>query len=255
MQFCLKNIIFLLLLVSCKTTKTLQVNAIKKKSADAIMAQHKRQELQFGTLKARLKIRFERDKQTHNPTVSLRMEKDKKIWLSAKLLGISLAKALITPEKIIFYEKIKKTYYEGKLDKTTNWLGIPLDFNTLQALCIGQNFVATADTYQATVKAQNYILSNWNDHKSIVHTMRLNPDFELVAQKIRQVDAKQQCEVVYKSYQEVDHRRFPKQIELQAKQEDKAVYLQIEFQSIAWDLDLTFPFKIPRGYKKINFLL
>ena len=39
-----------------------------------------------------------------------------------------MAKALITPTKVSYYEKINNTYFEGDFSLLSNWLGTDLDF-------------------------------------------------------------------------------------------------------------------------------
>jgi len=55
----------------------------------------------FNTIVGKLKIEYTEKEKTDGITVSFRMEKDKVIWMSK--LGI--AKVLITPDKVAFYNK------------------------------------------------------------------------------------------------------------------------------------------------------
>ena len=43
------------------------------------------------------------------------MESKKKLWLSCTMI-IPIAKLLVTPNKVSFYEKFQKTYFEGNYD-------------------------------------------------------------------------------------------------------------------------------------------
>ena len=51
-----------------------------------------------------------------------------------------MAKALITPSKVSYYEKINNTYFEGDFSMLSNWLGTDLNFNKVQNLLIGEAF-------------------------------------------------------------------------------------------------------------------
>ena len=42
----------------------------------------------------------------------LRLEKAKSIWMSANMI-VPIAKLLITPKKVSFYEKFQKTFFKG----------------------------------------------------------------------------------------------------------------------------------------------
>ena len=127
-----------LILIGCKTSKTVAENAeMKRMSAKEIIKKHNKNKSDFKTLSGKLKVRYQDPTQAQNVTVSLRMEKDKKIWISASLL-IPLAKVLITPEKISYYNKIDKTYFEGDFSLLSNWLGTELNFEQIQSALLGE---------------------------------------------------------------------------------------------------------------------
>ena len=62
----------------------------------------------------------------------MRMEKDQKILIMST--PISVVKALITPEKVSFYNKLDNTYFEGDFKYLSDLLGTDLDFEKVQNL-------------------------------------------------------------------------------------------------------------------------
>ena len=66
-----------------------------------------------------------------------KIEKDKKIWLSASVFGFPVAKGVITPDKVQYYVKINKTYFDGDFSEIQKIFGVPLDFTMLQNLLLG----------------------------------------------------------------------------------------------------------------------
>lgn len=58
--------------------------------------------------------------------------------VSIRFLGITMAKALITPKEVKYYEKINGTYFEGDYASLSEWLGTDLDFNKIQNMLLGQ---------------------------------------------------------------------------------------------------------------------
>ena len=81
----------------------------------------------FTTLVARTSVRYEDKKSRQTVTVSIRMEKDKKNWMSASILGIKGAKVLMTPEKVSVYEKINRTYFEGDFSFLSEYFGVKMN--------------------------------------------------------------------------------------------------------------------------------
>ena len=89
-----------MVLVSCKTRDVAAGNeSIKRLSVKEIIKKHDKNKSDFTTLIAKLKVRYKDPDQSQNISVSMRIAKDEKIWISASLI-IPLAKVLITPDKI-----------------------------------------------------------------------------------------------------------------------------------------------------------
>ena len=98
---------------SCKSIKVLPNKApiknIKTKELTKVLYSSSPK---LSLLRSRLKVSFDDGKRSQQLIVNLRMEKDEAVWLSATML-IPIAKILITPNKISFYEKFQKNSYEG----------------------------------------------------------------------------------------------------------------------------------------------
>ena len=128
----------LFFLVSCKSKQSVLESAANESLAAAkIISGHYENEKNFSTLNIRANAKYKDDKQSHSVTADIRIKKDEIIWINVKLLGFPVAKALITPEKVSYYEKINNTYFEGDFSLLSNWLGTELDFNKVQNLLTG----------------------------------------------------------------------------------------------------------------------
>ncbi len=99
-------LVFGLLVISCGPKKT-----AAERKADATKENVIQQNLaaapSFKTMQGRLRGSYDDGEDSQSISVSIRMEKDKAIWLSAKLGGlITVAKVMVTPQRVQFYEKI-----------------------------------------------------------------------------------------------------------------------------------------------------
>ena len=127
--------VFLLTLGSCKSTKSIsggEVNA--RMSAKNIITAHYSNQPKFKTLRGRVKIDYANGDDSQGVNVSLRMEKDKVIWMSAPL---GVVKVHITPNKVSFYNKLQNEYFDGDFSYLSNLLGTELDFEKVQNLLLG----------------------------------------------------------------------------------------------------------------------
>ena len=121
-------------MVSCKSKSVVAEASIKSThlTADKIIENHYNNKNNFSTLYIKSNARYADEKQTQNVTAEIRIKKDEQILVSIRFLGITMAKALITPTAVSYYEKINGSYFEGDFSGLSQWLGTDLDFNKIQ---------------------------------------------------------------------------------------------------------------------------
>ncbi|WP_025743725.1 DUF4292 domain-containing protein [Aquimarina pacifica] len=244
----------LVILTSCKSTKTIGDTRVKKLSTEKIIANHYNQSFNFETLSARLKIRYDDGTRSVSPSVSLRMAKDETIWVSVKILGITLAKALITPEKVSYYEKINSTYFEGDFQLLSEWLGTELDFEKVQQLLLGQSlFNLRKDSYKSSVIDTGYELKPKKELELFERLFLIRSDsFKMLQQRLKQPKENRDLTILYKSYQNIGNQYFPKEIYIEALQGQEKTIIDIEYKTVDYNSKVSFPFTIPSGNKQVT---
>ena len=68
-----------------------------------------KKQLEYKKFRSRVKTTYDDGKRKQQIIINLRMEKSKSIWMSANMI-VPIAKLLITPDKVSFYEKFKKLF-------------------------------------------------------------------------------------------------------------------------------------------------
>ncbi len=256
----MKKILYLLcmsmlVLSSCKGTKATTGVRVKKLSADKVISNHYNKSFNFETLNARVKVRYDDGKNSYNPSATLRIEKDKTIWVSVKMLGITLAKALITPEKVSYYEKIDNTYFEGDFKVLSEWLGTDeLDYDKVQQMLVGQAlFNLRDDKYKSSISEQGYQLQPKAEAALFERLFLIHHDsFKMASQQLKQPIENRNLTIDYPSYQKVGNQDFPKEISIEARQGNEKTKIGIEYRAVDYNARVSFPFKIPSGYKEIT---
>ncbi|WP_378180356.1 DUF4292 domain-containing protein [Aquimarina sp. SS2-1] len=244
----------LIILQSCKGTKAISGATVKKLKTEKIVANHYKNAFNFTTINAKVKVRYDDGKQSFSPNVTLRLEKDKKIWVSAKLLGITLAKALITPEKVSYYEKINNTYFEGDFKLLSEWLGTDLDFEKVQQLLLGQAlFDLREEKYSASLENQKYRLRPKKELALFERLFIVNPgSFKIFSQQLKQPLENRNLLISYGKYQKVGDQDFPKEINILASEGIARTTIMIDYRSVDYNASVSFPFKIPSGYEQVT---
>ncbi len=242
----------LLILVGCKSAKTIISNGTLDAglSTKQIVKEANSKKSDFKTLAARLKIETDDGTKTQSVTVSMRMEKDKTIWLSK--LGI--VKAMITPNRVAFYNTWDNTYFDGDFSYLSKLLGTDLDFQKVQNLLLGEAILELdSKGYKNDVNDKSYVLYPKKQDELYEIFFLFNPSlFKLDSQQIAQTQEGRFLQIDYTSYQKVEKETLPQVVDIVAVQKNEELNIDLEFKSVSLNQTLKFPFRIPSGYEEIE---
>ncbi|MDC6366444.1 MULTISPECIES: DUF4292 domain-containing protein [Flavobacteriaceae] len=239
-----------LVLGSCKTNKSIVGGDIDSRmSAKNIIENHYINQSNFKTLRGRVKIDYSNGKDSQGVNVTLRMEKDKVIWMSAPL---GMVKAHITPDRVSFYNKLQNEYFDGDFSYLSSLLGTELDFEKVQNLLLGNAvFDLRKAKYTSGVLEGNYLLKPKKAQELFKILFQLEPkNFKIAAQEISQPEDDRQLEAKY-TYQDILGNVLPNEIHILAAENGDKTTIDLSFRNVELNKSLNFPYKIPDGYDKI----
>ncbi len=242
----------LVFITSCKSTKRIASGeADLSLTAKQLIKENERQSPDFKTLQAKLKISYNSadNEQTHS--VTFRMKKDEVIWINS---AFSVIRAMITPEKVSFYNKLDNTYFDGNYKYLSDLLGTELDFKKLQNLLLGDALFGLKDeTYNLSVIDESYVLQPKQQQQLFEIFYVLSPShFKVKSQQISQPKEFRHLQIDYLRYQEVNKQALPENIKIIAVEANKEMIAELEFKSVSLNEDLRFPFSIPSGFDEIK---
>jgi len=247
------SVILIAFAFSCGSTKSVIASGVAsdKLSAKQVIKQHKKNDADFKTMNARVKIELIQGDSEQGFTFSFRMEKDKVIWLSAP---IGMARMMITPDKVKFYNKLDNEYFDGDYKLLSDVVGIDLDFMKVQNILLGQTIYDLNDEpHQVFVNNNSYALSPKDQHALIELFYLINPShFKMDSLQLQQQFEKRMLQVDYSSYQEVKKQILPQHIRIVAVDDSDQVTITMEFKSVSLNEEVRFPFNVPSGYKEIE---
>ena len=239
------------LLGSCKSSKIIsEKSTLKSLPARTIIANHYDNQLDFNTLSGKIKIDYSEGSSTQSVGVSLRMQKDKAIWISAPL---GIIKAYITPERVSFYNKLQNEYFDGDYGYFSDLLGIDVDFVKIQNLLVGQALLDLRDVkYSAQNNGQLYELTPKKDSEILKSLFFIDPaNFRMARQQLSQPVEKRLLDIHYKNYQKKGERILPQEIGVVVIETLDRTFIDITYKNIEFNRDLNFPYRIPKGYDEI----
>lgn len=244
--------IFIMLVFSCGSTKSVIASgeASDKLSAKQVIKQHQKNEAEFKTMQARVRINLIQREKEQGYTFGFRMEKDEVIWLNAPF---GLARMMITPEKVSFYNKSDNTYFDGDYKLLSDVVGVDLDFTKVQNILLGQAiYDLKSEPYLVSISGNSYALSPKNQNALMELFYLINPShFKTDSLQLQQQLKKRMLQVDYSSYQEVKKQILPQNIRIIAVDDTDEVAITMEFKSVSLNDEVRFPFNIPSGYKEI----
>ncbi|GGZ88960.1 DUF4292 domain-containing protein [Algibacter mikhailovii] len=242
----------LLLSFGCKSTKSVAVgNENFNLSTKQLIKENAKQAAEFKTLQAKLKITVEEKGKSQTHAVSFRAEKDKVLWINA---SFSVIRAMVTPEKVRFYNKLDNTYFDGDFQYLSDLLGTELDFQKVQNLLFGETlYTLKSSDYTSSVDDESYIVQPKDQQELFEIFFLLYPtNFKVKSQQISQAKEFRHLQIDYLVYQEVDKYIMPEQIKVIAVEGNEEIVIKLEYKNLAFNDQLRFPFKIPSGFKKIQ---
>lgn len=254
----LKSLIFLFAIVlftSCRSSKTVTKGDASLSAMKNVVASHNSASPNFNTLASRVHVLYEDEKKAQSITASLRMERDKIIWIKASILGITLAKVLITPDKVSYYESITSTYFEGDFALLSDLLGTEIDFKKAQDILLGQSiFNLNPSEYNMNPLQDKYKFLPKNQEQNFIYSIVLNADnFKVNSETLSQPKDQRLLTVRYGEYQQVEGRFYPSEIKIDATEKEDKTKIELNYKRIDLNPSLSFPFNIPRGYEEIQF--
>lgn len=243
--------VMMLLFAACKTGKVVTEGGVDAKmTAKAVIKNHYRNQPEFKTLSGRIKIDYTDGETSQSLGVSLRMERDKTIWMSAPL---GIVKVFITPTRVSFYNKLQNEYFEGDFTYLSDLLGTELDFEKVQNLLLGQALLdLREERYEAVVTGGSYELKPKDPIPLYKILFQIEPRyFKIATEQLSQPQKKRLLAIRYKNYQDVENRILPSEIGITAIEQEKRTVIDIQYRNMEFDKALNFPYTIPNGFEKI----
>jgi hypothetical protein len=252
----LTGLISLLLIVgSCKSVAILPTSKpVKNVDIVALAAKIKSNYPSVSRLRSRIKATYDNSEREQQIIIQLRMEAQQKLWMSASMI-IPIAKLMITPNKVSFYEKFQKNYFQGTFDLINSPFKTDFDFKDIENLFLGKPFVDPAvGKWKQISNPIHYVLIPTGKRSGLLPTLFFDPvSFLLKEQRLLIPGTTQTLSIKYLNHMRIEGENLPQRIEVSLFDGEKLQRLELEYTRTDLPSSLTFPFEIPEGYKKISF--
>ncbi|MDH3244082.1 MAG: DUF4292 domain-containing protein [Saprospiraceae bacterium] len=245
-----------LLFSYCGTAKksTETSNTYTAESEASVMRKVKNQRLGFDRFNAKAKVKYQDEENRFSFIVNLRMKKDAFVWLNASFLGFEVARVLIRPDSIFALNRYEKTYVQGSLSDMDKSYKIPVEFDQLQELILGNpiilqkkkpnSFKFVDGAYEIDQDLPLYRIAHW-----------INPQFYKPT-KIKVEDKRSGYQVEaeladFKGLEKSSHFSYFRHYIIKNHNTHFA-NIQLNFTDIDTSEEKKIPFEIPAHYTRID---
>ena len=247
-------------LISCKTRTAVEnpINTNTPIASTASFFKKINEKTDFQQLKINSKITAETGKFIPPLDATIYIEKDKKVWINMIAIFLNVGRGVATPEGIKGYEKFNKTYIESDFTYLNSLLNVDfIDYAAFQNLLMGKTFIPVNDKdFKVTKNAQGYLLTsvknlsfktngNVSEYSA---ALSYNDQMELENVSLKKIDASDELEVTYSSWDNFEKIRLPKNVKIMIKGSKNS---QILLENTRFDSSkMEAPYSVPTNYTK-----
>ncbi|MBS1603325.1 MAG: DUF4292 domain-containing protein [Bacteroidetes bacterium] len=242
-----------------KDTTHIAVEPVRDAHADSLLVIHQTLEklghnhIDFNTFNAKLRVHYEGgDGKDYEFNAFLRIRKDSMIWVSVNAaLGIEAFRLLITPDSVRILDKLKKVVRLRSVNYLQEEVHLPVDFRTLQDLLIGNPiFLDTARIalYKNEDKGGISLFSTGSIFRNF---LTLSADGTPQHSKLDDTDPlrSRTGDMTYGEYDNSSAVPFSTYRKVSVAEKSK-VDIEINYKQFKFNEPLSFPFTIPKNYKR-----
>jgi len=245
--------------VGCKPKKIIvspPVNPVKVEAAPDKKPENlkmlKSKDLSFNTLSLKGKANLNVNGDENNVTMLIRIEKDKKIWVSVTAIaGIEVARAVITPDSLLLRNNLQKTYARKPFSYIYSYTNKQINFKLLQAVFAG-NTISDFMTVSSDLTQQNgsWVLSGLANN--LAYRSLFNTLLKISETSLNDAKSAQALKVTYGSYTPLNSALFPSSLKINSMSGAKKIDVDLDFTKIDINVPLDFPFSVPKSYELIK---
>ncbi len=230
-------------------------------TAHSAMIELHSNQAEFDWFSSRFTGSVEYNDKMHTIAGTMRIRKDSAIFISiAPVLGIEVARALITPDSVKLLNRIESTYYLGDIGILNNMFNTDIDFFMLQSLLTGNDFphfrMDQFDLTQETPLLRLVARERLRDSGSgqaIQQAITVDPETMRIRTNILEENQSGRAlRADYERYESVGGTLLPAGLKIMFADPSGTSNLEMNYTRMALNIPQKMQFKIPSKYTRIK---
>lgn len=261
-------------MVSCRSRKPVvesvmgEIKPLQDRSVQELLDRLDSAAFKSDWINAKASVSTVQDGSETTFNITLRGRRDSLIWISiSPLLGIEVARVMVTPDSIKFLDRLQGRYQAGSFESINRLLQLKVNFEAVQALVFGNFFAYKKNENRFNsvyLEDKYYILSSLNKkklkraleerdpNKPVIQDISIHPfSFRILKMTVEDQKIEKTLSTEYEDFREVNGGSFPFR-SITRVQADKELIIRIEFSKVTAGEPLEFPFNIPTNYVRMR---
>lgn len=209
--------------------------------------------LDFHTFSGKAKTKVAFGDSNQDVTLNIRIQRDKAIWISVTaLLGIEVARVLITPDSVKILNKLQGEYIVKPFSYIYRYTTEGVTFSTLQDLLLANVSVPLLKTENLTVASSEDEVQLIGVKDNLAFHYSLNQNDRPKVFRLNTIGANENLEAVYGRFVSTAGYEFPQAQQLRLNAQTIKVEALLEYNKVEFNQSIETPFTVPARYKVIN---
>jgi hypothetical protein len=238
-------------LSSCGSSRKLGKAELNNPTSESLLKVMAARKMNVDWLETKAKLDFSDERQSVKVNATIRMQKDKLIWIAVKKMGIEVGRVLIRSDSAFVIDRLNGEFYAEPLTWVERTYNIPADLKTIQELLLGNPVFFQTSGYQLTTEPDYFQLSGQGGGltgKLKVH----KTDLTLREMLFEDAVAQRQIRCAFESYNVIaGDRKFSylRQLELSSPATGR-MSVGIQFSEVVINVPKEIKFEIPNKYTR-----
>lgn len=187
-------------------------------------------------------------------TASIKMEKDKIIWVSVKKFGFELGRAKITADSIYILDRINNQYAIEPISFIEKQTQLPADLAMLQQILLGNPIFLTKDSPKGNLQNDIYRFMASTETISNNYWFHM-PNYEMQKMEIKQDSKSRSLSINLENYKDAGSNRDFSYLRLITVNSgaSEPMKIELEFSNIKIDVPSEIKFSIPPRYTLMKY--
>lgn len=251
------SLTFIVLLSGCAVkkpvTKIVEIGKeVSRADKKMLLTGLKENQITYDSFIGKAKTKLSVNKNSFNATLNLRIKHEEVIWISiTAVLGIEVARILITPDRIQIMNRIQNEYIDKPFDYVYRYTSKEFTFNEIEDLLVG-NIMSFAIAPQVNAFGASTGFELQGKHMELDFSMLVGNDYKLANATFSQPSIEQTLISNYDDYQEISGQQIPRNIQILLSAPKLDLDAIMNYNNVNLNTELEFPFQVPASYKHID---